>query len=133
MPMRLSGMFSTPCLRLAAVLQAMVVIAAVLAGCRGPAPAPPAAPTAAELAAAVDRFVDDSLSPGILNRRAVLVSVDGELMVERYYGSSPEETAAVASVTKSVVSTLVGIAVSEGYIILDQWLIELLPSSWSLM
>jgi CubicO group peptidase (beta-lactamase class C family) len=119
-------------MRLAAILQVTAVIA-VLAGCSGPAPAPPATPTAGELAAAVDRFLDESLSPGILNRRAILVAVDGELMVERYYDSSARETAAVASVTKSVVSTLVGIAVSEGYLSLDQSLSELLPSYSSLM
>ena len=131
--MRLSGMLSIPRMRMAAILQVTAVIAAALAGCSGPAPAPPATPTAGELAAAVDRFVDESLSPGILNRRAILVAVDGELMVERYYDSSARETAAVASVTKSVVSTLVGIAVSEGYLSLDQSLSELLPSYSSLM
>jgi CubicO group peptidase (beta-lactamase class C family) len=72
--------------------------------------------------------VDLSLSPGIRNLRAILVGVDGKTMVERYYDSNVEETADVASVTKSIVSTLVGIAVSEGDLTLDQTLSELLPS-----
>lgn len=48
-------------------------------------------------------------------------------MVERYYDSSAEETAAIASVTKGLVSTLVGVAVSQG-LELDQTLAELLPT-----
>lgn len=106
----------------------MAGVAVLLAGCRSPDPEPPAAPTGAELAAAVDRFVDQSLSPGIRNTRAILVAVDGKTVVERYYDSSAEETAEVASVTKSVLSTLVGIAVSEGDLTLDQTLSELLPA-----
>jgi CubicO group peptidase (beta-lactamase class C family) len=133
MPMRLPGLLSTPHWHVAAALPAAAVIAALIAGCSEPAPAPAAAPTAAKLAAAVDRFVDESLSPGIRNRRAILVAVDGRLMVERYYDSDAEETAGVASVTKSVVSTLIGIAVSEGFLELDQTLGELLPSHSDVM
>lgn len=128
MPMWLPRLRRSSCRRSIAAIQATVVMAALLAGCSEPAPAPPAIPTAAELAAAVDRFIDESLAPGIRNRRAILVSVDGTLMVERYYDSNAEETAGVASVTKSVVSTLIGIAVSEGSLGLEQTLSELLPS-----
>lgn len=46
--------------------------------------------------------------------RAVVVLVDGETVLEHYDGTTPEEYRNVASVTKSVVSTLVGIAVEEG-------------------
>jgi CubicO group peptidase (beta-lactamase class C family) len=106
----------------------MAVVTVLLAGCGSPGPAAPAPPTGAELAAAVDRFVDQSLSPGIRNRRAILVAVDGKTVVERYYDSSAEESAPIASVTKSVVGTLVGIAVSEGDLTLDQTIRELLPS-----
>jgi CubicO group peptidase (beta-lactamase class C family) len=107
---------------------ALAVVAVLLAGCSSPDPEPAAAPTGAELAAAVDRFVDQSLSPGIRNTRAILVAVDGKTVVERYYDSSADQTANVASVTKSVLSTLVGIAVSEGDVTLDQTLSELLPA-----
>jgi CubicO group peptidase (beta-lactamase class C family) len=113
---------------LAAAVEIMAVVAVLLAGCSSPDPEPPATPTGAELAAAVDRFVDQSLSPGIRNTRAILVAVDGKTVVERYYDSSAQETAEIASVTKSVVSTLVGIAVSEGDLTLDQTLSELLPA-----
>ena len=106
----------------------MAVVAALLASCSSRDPEPSAAPSGAELGAAVDEFVDQSLSLGIRNRRAILVAVDGETLVERYYDSSAQETAAVASVTKSVVSTLVGIAVSEGYLTVEQPLRELLPA-----
>ncbi len=106
----------------------IIAVAVLLAGCSSPDPAPPAAPTGAELAAAVDRFVDESLSPGIRNTRAILVAVDGETVVERYYDSSAVQTTNVASVTKSVLATLVGIAVSEGDLTLDQTLSELLPA-----
>ena len=72
--------------------------------------------------------MDQSLSPGIRNTRAILVAVDGKTVVERYYDSGADETTDVASVTKSVLSTLVGIAVSDGDLTLDQTLSELLPS-----
>lgn len=126
--MRLTRCRSTPRRGLVVAVEMMAVVAVVIAGCSSPGPAPPATPTAAELTAAVDEFVDQSLSPGIRNRRAILVAVDGKTMVQRYYDSSAEETAPVASVTKSVVSTLVGMAVSGGDLTLDQTLSELLPS-----
>ena len=126
--MRLSRCRSTPLRGLASAVGIMAVVAVLLAGCSSPDPAPRAAPTGAELAAAVDRFVDESLSPGIRNARAILVAVDGKTVVERYYDSSAVQTANVASVTKSVLSTLVGIAVSEGDLTLDQTLSELFPS-----
>lgn len=113
---------------LTATIQIVFLVAVLLAGCGSPGPAPPAPPTGVELAAAVDGFVDESLSPGIRNRRAILIAVEGETLVERYYDSSASESADVASVTKSFLSTLVGIAVSEGVLELDQSLDELLPS-----
>ena len=110
----------------------MAVVAGLL-GCSSSRPETRAVPSGAELTTAVDEFVDQNLSLGIRNRRAILVSVDGELLVERYYDSSAHETAAVASVTKSIVSTLVGIAVSEGYLRIEQPLRELLPAYRDLM
>ena len=62
------------------------------------------------------------------NLRAVIVAVGPEIVLERYIDSSAEETSAVASVTKSVISLLIGIAVEDGSIAgLDQTLEELLP------
>ncbi|NIM52845.1 MAG: serine hydrolase [Gemmatimonadales bacterium] len=47
--------------------------------------------------------------------QALLVAQDGEFLRERYYnGSTPESVYDVKSVTKSVISALVGIAIEEG-------------------
>jgi CubicO group peptidase (beta-lactamase class C family) len=74
---------------------------------------------AASRAAAIPRF------------RSLLVVRDGRLVLERYFGGTgPDDLADVRSVTKSVVSTLTGIALEEGYLTsLDQTLGELLPPS----
>jgi len=89
----------------------------------------PSAPNAERLTEAVDTFFERSYAPGKGNVRAVLVTVGGQPVVERYYrGSSASETADVYSVTKSIVSTLVGIALSEGRLKgLDQTLRQMLP------
>lgn len=60
--------------------------------------------------------------------RAVLVDVDGERVYERYFDSSPEETADVRGVTASILSILVGVALERGELdSLDQTVGELLP------
>lgn len=65
----------------------------------------------------------------IARMRSLLVVREGKLAYERYYGGWTADTLAdVRSVTKSVVSTLVGIALQEGHIqSLDQTVGELLP------
>jgi CubicO group peptidase (beta-lactamase class C family) len=81
----------------------------------------------AEIGPAIDAVHADEVS-GLRELRAVLVSVDGEIVAERYYRSNPSEYADLQSVTKSVVSMLVGIAISEGKISgVDATLEELLP------
>ena len=60
--------------------------------------------------------------------RAVLVSVDGDIVLSHYRNRRPTDYAHVYSVTKSVMSILVGIAVDEGRLRLDQTLAELLPA-----
>ena len=60
--------------------------------------------------------------------RSVLVSVDGKTVIELYRNQTPDDYAHVWSVTKSVLSILVGIAVDEGRLGLDQTLRELLPA-----
>jgi CubicO group peptidase (beta-lactamase class C family) len=96
---------------------------------RGSPVSPSATVDAQALSTAVDTFFERSFAAGKSNVRAVLVSVDGQPVVNRYYrGRTAAETANVASVTKSVVSTLVGIALAEGELDgLDQTLRELLP------
>ncbi len=61
--------------------------------------------------------------------KAVLVTVDGRPVVEHYgRNGDPQETGEVFSVTKSVMSMLIGIAIDEGSIAgVDQTLAELLP------
>jgi CubicO group peptidase (beta-lactamase class C family) len=60
--------------------------------------------------------------------RAVLVSVGGDVVLSYYRNRRPTEHAHVWSVTKSVVSILVGIAIDEGRLRSDQTLAELLPA-----
>lgn len=114
--------------RLAVSLTALIV-ATVLAACSGsPASGPqsPSGPRVKErVASAVDSAlaIDTRLEPV----RAVLVVAEGEPLLERYVDTTPEEFHTVASVTKSVVSTLVGIAVADGLLDLDDTLAEMLP------
>ena len=63
------------------------------------------------------------------NVRAVLVSVDGETKIAHYrHGFTEDDHRHVWSVTKSVVSILIGIAIADGLIAsIDQPLAELLP------
>ena len=77
----------------------------------------------------IDDFLGSSYSGALDNVRAALVWVDGEPVVERCFDSSAEATSNVFSVTKSVMSILVGIALDEGHIgSVDQSLGQLLPS-----
>ncbi len=49
--------------------------------------------------------------------RSLLISRNGELIIERYFnGAAPRNIANVKSVSKSLVSALVGIAIDQGYI-----------------
>ena len=65
--------------------------------------------------------------------RSVLVSVDGRTTVSYFNKRRPTDHAHVWSVTKSVTSILVGIAVDEGRLRVDQTLQELLPRHASSM
>ena len=48
---------------------------------------------------------------------SLLISLDGELVVEEYYNSKgPSTIANVKSVSKSVISALIGIAIAAGHI-----------------
>ena len=62
-------------------------------------------------------FVAGELAERIERMRSLLVIRGGRLAYERYYGGWTADTLAdVRSVTKSVVSTLVGIAIGQGHI-----------------
>jgi CubicO group peptidase (beta-lactamase class C family) len=65
--------------------------------------------------------------------RSVLVSVDDRTTVSYFNKRRPTDHAHVWSVTKSVISILVGIAVDEGKLRVDQTLQELLPQQASSM
>lgn len=71
------------------------------------------------------RLAGDDMS--LVAVRAVLVSVDGETVLSYYRHRRPTDYADVWSVTKSVMSILIGIAIDEGRLHLDQTLAELLP------
>jgi CubicO group peptidase (beta-lactamase class C family) len=89
----------------------------------------------AEVTAVFDGLVEGATTTRIYDDlRAVLVSVGGRPVVERYYDSSAEATSDLRSVTKSVISILVGIAVDEGVLgSVDQTLAELLPEYAAMM
>jgi CubicO group peptidase (beta-lactamase class C family) len=82
--------------------------------------------------AAMQETIEDRIASGSLNLStidAVLISVGGETKVAHYRnGRKPEDALHVWSVTKSVVSALIGIAIDEKIISgLDATLPELLP------
>ncbi|MEO6411543.1 MAG: serine hydrolase [Pedococcus sp.] len=80
------------------------------------------------MTAATERYLSNILSPATSNVRAVLVTLDRYPLVQLYRSSTPAQSHDVHSVTKSVVATLVGIALSEGRLhSLDDTLATLLP------
>ena len=115
-------------------LLALPMLLAVLAACSSP---PESLPTPSPAKAAVDyaamgTMIENKISSGSLSLStidAVLVSVDGETKLAHYRnGSKPEDALHVFSVTKSVASALIGIAIQEKIISgLDATLPELLP------
>jgi CubicO group peptidase (beta-lactamase class C family) len=117
-----------------------VLALAMLASCSSgqmPAPAPSRSQAPInypELEAALEHQISTG-SVTLDNMRAVLVSVDGETRISHYrHGFAATDTTHVWSVTKSVVSTLVGITISEGILDdLDSTLGELLPEYRSSM
>jgi len=72
-------------------------------------------------------------APDLRLVRSVLVSVDGRTTISYFDKRRPTDHVHVWSVTKSVISILVGIAVDEGRLRVDQTLQELLPNQASSM
>jgi CubicO group peptidase (beta-lactamase class C family) len=109
-----------------ALLAACVVL---LAGCTSaPAPSEPAG--AAQVREAVRRYFAEDRAGTYRNRRAVLVSVGDQVLLEDYHQASATTAVNVQSMGKSILSCLVGIALSEGRLAsVDQTVGELLPSS----
>jgi CubicO group peptidase (beta-lactamase class C family) len=113
----------------------MVLIGLLLAACAGRTPAPPAAQV--DVAAPVAPVVMDETALGEIDAaveesfphvRSLLVAVGDETVVDRHYrDGGPDVYGNVYSVTKSVMSTLIGIALEEGVLAdLDQTLGALL-------
>jgi CubicO group peptidase (beta-lactamase class C family) len=86
------------------------------------------APDYAALETAIETKIKSG-SVGWDTINAVMVSVDGQTVIAHYRnGHQPDQALHIWSVTKSVTSVLVGIAISDGVIeSLDQTLAELLP------
>ena len=112
-----------------ALALAVVLVTGACTSAGGPAPEP-----AGIDVSALERGTSDHLAradtslPQLAAVRSLLVAVDGRTVLERYVDSGPDQTHHVYSVTKSVVSTLVGIALDEGLVDgLDSTLGELLP------
>ena len=100
--------------------------------CRRSTRTPSPSPSRTVDYAAMETAIEDKISSGSLGLstiNAVLVSVGGETKLAHYRnGSKPEDALHVWSVTKSVVSALIGIAIDEKIISgLDATLPELLP------
>jgi CubicO group peptidase (beta-lactamase class C family) len=81
----------------------------------------------ADLAAAVEAAVRGE--PRLRHLQSVLVSVNGELRAECYFRDRrSEDLSNVHSITKSVLGTLVGIAIADGSIGLETRAVEVLSS-----
>lgn len=139
--------------RARAVPTIVVVVGSLTWGCTGPsgadqpvsAPQPPSLVTTAPTPAARRPTVDFGAMQRQLQRelngghrdldvvRSVLISVEGQTTMAYFHKRKPTEHAHVWSVTKSVISILVGIAVDEGRLRVDQTLQELLPQQASAM
>src|SRR5688572_3222795 len=80
--------------------------------------------TSAIAVAAESPKLDSTLHARVLERaqelprlRSLLISIDGALVEERYFnGMRPSHTANIKSASKSVLSTLVGIALDRGHL-----------------
>jgi CubicO group peptidase (beta-lactamase class C family) len=86
------------------------------------------APQASSTGKLGDHLTEFLKDPSLTDVRAVIVASHDRTVFERYAHGGPEDHHNVYSVTKSVASTLVGIAVDEGLLRLDQTLAELLPA-----
>ena len=93
---------------------ALAVFAAPLpVGVTGPPPV--YIPPPVDLAAAVDKAA--ARADELPRLRSLLVSLDGEILLERYFhGARASRPANIKSASKSVMSALVGIAIDRGHI-----------------
>ncbi|HEX2204889.1 MAG TPA: serine hydrolase [Longimicrobium sp.] len=123
----------------AVLLRPLLVLSISLLAACDPATETRAAPRAARSterpAAAVSAVSDSVLLAEAVRRaealprlRGMIVAREGEIVEERYWrGAAADRRTNVKSVSKSVLALLVGIAVAEGEVRLDQPVAELLP------
>jgi CubicO group peptidase (beta-lactamase class C family) len=105
-----------------------MVCTALLVACSksGPSPAPTRSTAAPDrLPAAIASVMNSHTT--LANVRAIIVNVNGRTRFERYYSSSAAESRSIDTVTESVTSTLVGIAIGQGRLRLDERLSQMLP------
>lgn len=99
----------------------------LLASCTAQGASDDRAPASAALSTRVGEFLDEADEHDKV--RAVLVYEGGEPVLELYRGDDPTGYVDLRSVTKSVLSTLIGIAIDEGLIAgVDATLGQLLPA-----
>ena len=124
----------------------MLAVIMLVVGCAGPTPRDSTAPSASAVAVdpllpvatseaelAVDQRLAAALdeefaSDDYAGLTSVIVLAEGRTAYERYFGSKATDHRHVWSITKSIVSTLVGIAIGEGRIGgVEATLAQLLP------
>lgn len=72
--------------------------------------------------------LEDTLRTGYRNIKGIIIVYRGHIVFERYNGPDSSHAHNVASVTKSIVSALIGIAIDKGHIkSLDQRVLEFFP------
>jgi CubicO group peptidase (beta-lactamase class C family) len=72
--------------------------------------------------------MDDYVRATLPHVRSVLIARHGYLVFEKYYnGGSRDELQNIQSITKSVTSAVVGIAIGKGYLKLDQKVLDFFP------
>jgi CubicO group peptidase (beta-lactamase class C family) len=105
----------------------LFVVLLVLTACTAPSAQNRETTSVPDLSARVTEFL--TLSDQYNKVRAVLVFQDGESVLELYHGEDAKGYLNLRSVTKSVMSTLIGIAIDEGFITgVDATLGDLLPA-----
>jgi CubicO group peptidase (beta-lactamase class C family) len=80
-----------------------------------------------DLTASIEAAVREE--PRLRHLQSVIVAADGDVLTERYFrGRTPEDLSNTHSITKSVLSALAGIAISDGALDLDTGAIDVLGS-----
>jgi len=108
---------------------ASLVIAVLVTGAACTAPADGGGePAGPDVGALVDHALEQDVTGAYRNVRTILVTVDGRTVVERHYGSEPADSWDVEEEGRTILATLIGIALAERRLrSLDDTLGTLLP------